>query len=360
MSDREPQKVKGREGWYANFRLDGQRFRYRLAATSKVAARQELKEDHARLILKAKEEAKQNFTMNDAAVAYWEGKAQYDASGAGVIRPTLMRFMDQLGSDKMLSEIEPVDIGRYVISARKKFANDTVNTHLKVFRAFLNWSRKNLKASVPDITWGDYFLAYRETDNSLPLEEIEAIADHAAPHLRPIILTALYTGFRRSNVLNLRWEEINLQDRVITLRVKSAKPGGKIHTKPIIEPLFLLLVGIDPRKSGHVFLYKGQPVKNVKRAFDTAKRRAGITGPFRFHDIRHSVGTAAQYSTSDIEGVRLLLGHEDLATTKRYIHAGVDYQRRILERTFASSHPVPSKRTTKRTIKEKGPAENVS
>ena len=334
MKQPEPQRRADRAGWHANFYIRGRRYRFRLEGVNKEDAQEELQGIHERLTQSSKNADKGQYTINDAAVAYWDGKAQFLAAGAPVIRSVILSFMDQLGADMLLSEIEPKDIGGYVAAKRKCFANDTINTHLKQFRAFLNWSDKHLGAAVPAITWGDYFLPYRETDNALPIETVKRIADHAAPHLKPIILTALYTGFRKSNVLNLTWEQVDLGARLITVRVKSKRPGGKLHHQPIVLPLHTLLLDLGPKESGPVFTYNGGPILNIKRAWDTAKRKAGIKGPFRFHDIRHSTATATMQRSGDIKGVKEMLGHADIKTTERYLHADVGRRRAVLSQTF--------------------------
>lgn len=356
----EPQVWKGRKGWYANFRFNGKRFRFRLKATSKVAARQELREFFASLTIAEDEAGRGNYTMNDAAVLYWEGKAQFIAAGPGVVYPALLQFRDFVGSDTMLASIKPADIGRYVARKRQTLANDTVNTHLKWVRAMLNWCRDDLEALVPKIKWKDYFLPEKETDNSLPPETVESIADHAAAHLRPIILAALYTGLRKGNILRMRWEQVDLPNRIITIRVKSKKPEGKILHVPIIDPMYVLLLNQGPQDHGWIFMWQGKVMASIKTSFATAKKNAGITGAFRFHDIRHSTATAMMRASGDIHAVKKALGHANIETTERYLHADVSDQRTILEHTFSGSHDAPSKAATKAATPKEGPANNVS
>jgi integrase len=51
----------------------------------------------------------------------------------------------------------------------------------------------------------------------LTQDEFEKLLDACAPHLRPVVLTAYYTGMRRDEILNLTWDEVDLKDGFIRL-----------------------------------------------------------------------------------------------------------------------------------------------
>ena len=61
-------------------------------------------------------------------------------------------------------------------------------------------------------------------------------------------------------------------------------------------------------------------MSEVRKAFKTALKEAGITN-FRFHDLRHTVGTRMADAKVPITAVCDILGHADVRTTMRYAHA---------------------------------------
>lgn len=73
--------------------------------------------------------------------------------------------------------------------------------------------------------------------------------------------------------------------------------------------------------SGYVFINprSGMPYKNIRKSFKTALKKARIEN-FRFHDLRHTVGTRLVSGGSDLQTVKEFLAHSDLKTTQRYIH----------------------------------------
>jgi integrase len=58
------------------------------------------------------------------------------------------------------------------------------------------------------------------------------------------LITAICTGLRAQNVMQLDWSEIDMQARMITVRIKSKKPRGRELSIPIAQPLFLELANL--------------------------------------------------------------------------------------------------------------------
>jgi len=68
-----------------------------------------------------------------------------------------------------------------------------------------------------------------------------------------------------------------------------------------------------------VFTYRGNPLKDVRSAFENACKRAGIK-KLRFHDLRHTFATRLVLSGVDLATVSKLLGHSSIQRTMRYAH----------------------------------------
>ena len=66
-----------------------------------------------------------------------------------------------------------------------------------------------------------------------------------------------------------------------------------------------------------VFLYKDKPIRDVKRAFDTARRRAEITN-LRLHDLRHTASTNLRWAGVDATTAMKIVGHKSERMHRRY------------------------------------------
>jgi integrase len=154
----------------------------------------------------------------------------------------------------------------------------------------------------------------------ISIEECRELIDACEPHLRPIVITALNTGMRKSEVLKLEWDKhVDLKHNFITLdRTKN----GERREIPINETLRHTLTGLTRRVDIPYVFYSqetGKPYQSVKRSFGTALKRSKIKD-FHFHDLRHTFASQLIMAGVDITTVSRLLGHKSLKMTLRYSH----------------------------------------
>src|SRR5262249_10532257 len=121
-----------------------------------------------------------------------------------------------------------------------------------------------------------------------PAEEVQLLTQ-CAPHLKPLVVTALHTGFRASELLSLTWGDIDFRRRVITVRAGYAKTGES-RSIPMNDVLTTTLqaVKMETATEGAVFRTpRGGPYRNFRTAFERAVQQAGLED-FTFHDLRHT------------------------------------------------------------------------
>lgn len=163
---------------------------------------------------------------------------------------------------------------------------------------------------------------YRETSRSryLTLEEIPKFWDALRaekPLFRDFFLICLFTGARKSNVLRMRAEELNLDQQIWTI------PDPK-NGEPCVVHLPERAVQIlrTKARSGWIFPSPGPrgsggPLKDPKAAWNRIREKSGITD-LNMHDLRRSLGSwqAAQGASMAIIGKSL--GHKSLSSTEIY------------------------------------------
>jgi integrase len=138
---------------------------------------------------------------------------------------------------------------------------------------------------------------------------------------QPILIFARHTGLRMSNVLELTWEQVDLNSRRVL--VQETKNG-----EPLAIPLCQLLCDTltfarknDPSMT-RVFpseLKLESFKQRVRRAFKAACKEAGIKD-FRWHDLRHDFASQLVQRGVGLYTVQKLLGHKDSRMTQRYAH----------------------------------------
>jgi integrase len=166
-------------------------------------------------------------------------------------------------------------------------------------------------------------------------------------------------GLRRGELMGLRWKDIDLDTRVMTVRgqlqwvrpapgkkavptwVQSTK-GRKRKRERLIEDFPIELVealktwrkvqaaerlrfGKNWHGGDYVFTTKdGNPLnpRNLYRGFKAGLRRAGLPETMTMHDLRHCAGSMMLADGENIEAVREVLGHSSRSVTERiYAHA---------------------------------------
>lgn len=153
----------------------------------------------------------------------------------------------------------------------------------------------------------------------LSKDECGKLINASNARLKPIAITAINTGMRKSEILNLTWDQVDLKHGFILLDVTK---NGERREIPINETLRTTLKGIVRRlDTPHVFYVKktGVPYQDIKRSFASACRTAGIRD-FRFHDLRHTFASQLVMAGVDLTTVKELLGHKSLTMTLRYAH----------------------------------------
>lgn len=183
--------------------------------------------------------------------------------------------------------------------------------------------------------------------------EIEALLKVCAPHLKPIVEMALFTGMRRGELLSLKWEQIR-RGFIYRHQTKSGKP----RQIPINERLSEVLREVRKRnqlKSPYVFgRNDGQRFGDIKESFNSACRKAGIED-FRFHDLRPTFASHLVMKGVSLKAVQELLGHTTIQMTMRYSHLSQGH----LEKAVAMLNSLPTGKETVNFCIGVGKAENL-
>jgi len=151
---------------------------------------------------------------------------------------------------------------------------------------------------------------------------LEAILGGFPDHVHPMVLLLMNTGMRRGEMFNLRWQDVDFNNKRITVVGNTSKTGQTRYI-PLNDEAFRVLdiwQRQTKRQSGHVFVGKnGQRFTNIDKAWKVLLRDAKIHD-FRMHDLRHHFASRLVSAGVDLNSVRELLGHTDIKMTLRYAH----------------------------------------
>ena len=286
-----------------------------------------------------------DITFEQAGILFFENVGKYHQNAKGTYEK-----INQLKPffNKALSEITHQDLMEYVAHFRDLGRKpSTINRNLTVLSSIINFCHdRNYRT--PNIKISLY-KQKEPAENIKYLENWEVaqkIIDRASPHLKPIIYTALYTGMRKSNILGLKWDNLDFTNDLINIHVKDKNViGGKNLSIPMIPQLKEILLK-QPKINEFVFNYKEHPLKQIEGAwrniFYKRKDEHTFTKELKdkdlpyitFHTLRHTAATWILKKTGNLRITQEILGHANIKTTLKYAHVLDSEKRKALAETF--------------------------
>ncbi len=172
----------------------------------------------------------------------------------------------------------------------------------------------------------------------LPEEEPRLMAALSGPraHLKPLVIVALGTGMRQGEQLRLTWDRVDFSRRVLVLTKTKTKDREVPMNPEVVKTLFAL----RSRSKGQEYVFVNERtktrIKEVKKAFGTALKIAGIKG-LVWHDLRATFGTRLGEAGYDAFTIAALMGHSQIQTTQRYVRATERNKRAAVEAVMLDS-----------------------
>ena len=230
-----------------------------------------------------------------------------------------LRYLNQHLADKMLDEINRHLIER--IKAHKLSTgakNSTVNRTIAVLRGILiaahrEWEWLENHPIVKLLPVKD------ERVRWLTHEEVARLFAELPPLTKAMAQFSLATGLRASNVIHLKWSNVDLQKRTAWIDANETKSGKSIAV-PLNDDALSALRSQIGKHEISVFTYAGKPVNVVNNdTWRNALKRAGIEN-FRYHDLRHTWASWHIQNGTPLHVLKELGGWSDLKMVLRYAH----------------------------------------
>lgn len=217
-----------------------------------------------------------------------------------------------------LSAIRRVDIQRYITKRIGEVSAHSVQKELNILKHLLSLSveweiiqfnpAQGIKP--PKVPAGRV--------RYLQPSELKLLIESSPSWLQPIIALAVTTGMRRSEILNLRWLDVDMAHKRVLLPQTKNGDGRIVYLNRIA---FTVLMSLQPSSETKPTdkLFPDITPNQVSVAFHRVCVDVEIAD-FRFHDLRHTAASWLRMQGADIHTVAQLLGHKDLRMAARYQH----------------------------------------
>ncbi len=312
--DRGITQRKGREGWWVRLYVDGRERWYRCDTKSQAKAlygRVKAEQREGRYFEKAK------------AVPFREIAEEYlkivdsRRSRKGDDHSRMKRWVSAFG-DQDAATISARQIERVLAELQDEGRKPaTLIRHLTVLKATFNRAKRlglirdNPAVLVKTGKPNNVLVRYLTPDQESRLLDLLPVAYH------PVVIMAMHTGLRQGELLKLTWADIDWNVGVLTIQEPKADERQRIPMNSTVVGLLSTLK--EKGLPGPLDPVFGHDARYLRRAFDRAVKRAGLT-PFRFHDLRHTFASRLAMQGANDRTLMALGRWKSPAMLSRYAH----------------------------------------
>lgn len=235
----------------------------------------------------------------------------------------------QLSCNQIMRE----DVQKFLLG-RAKVARYSANQDLRCLRAMFNWGRKQGLVETNPTEGIEFFPVEKRRKYVPQSEDIAKVVAMADDETKDYLWTIHDTMGRMSEVNRLVWDDIDFENRTVTLYTRK-KRGGNLTPRaiPMTNRLYRLLKRRHQlRDKGKPWVFwhrywsrkegrwKEGPYIDRKKIMGTLCKKAGVPY-FRYHALRHAGASRLDAENVPLGAIQSLLGHENRTTTEIYLHS---------------------------------------
>lgn len=240
-----------------------------------------------------------------------------------IIFKTFMPFL----RGAYVNEISSETIDTYKTKRLKEISPVSVNIELRMLKAAFSTAKRWQLVERNPVEGVPFARIPEQQPLSLTRQDFEKLL--ACIHedwFRQVVVFAVSTGLRRGEILNLRWQDVDLTGRTLSIQTNERfiTKHGKRRIIPLNETAFLILTsrhGKNP--SEYCFTLNDKPIYDgwVSHLFKRYVRAANLSNTrLRFHSLRHSFCTWLVEAGVPLPHVQALVGHSSVTVTEGYSH----------------------------------------
>jgi integrase len=237
----------------------------------------------------------------------------------------MARWLEPYWNGRVFSAVTDDDVRMVVEEKKRGTSASNANHYLKFIKSLFNRSVEWKWVPANPVKMKPYKVNNRRV-RFLSEQEFGRLMAELPPHLRVMAEFSVLTGLRRSNVTGLKWDNVDLERRLLWVSSENYK-SGRDHGIPLSDRAIEILVGEKGSHCAYVFTYSGRPVHQVNtKAWKKALQRAGVQN-FRWHDLRHTFASYHAMNGTPLLTLKALGGWQSLEMVNRYAHLSAEGSR---------------------------------
>ena len=223
----------------------------------------------------------------------------------------------------LIDNVSAKDIHQYIGGQQGQVGTCTINRDLAFLSCVFNYAINVLEMVKKNPVYGIPRNKEPRRIKFFSGREFELIFNSLPGWMKPIVLFARNTGLRVSNIVNLRWDQISLENRMLFIDAEETKNSENLGL-PLNRIAYEILEGRIEISSKNKRVFSMNDGSNLNRntiskRFKKACVQAGYP-EYRFHDLRHDFCSRLVQKGVDLYRVKQLAGHKYIETTQGYAH----------------------------------------
>lgn len=276
-----------------------------------------------------------------------------------------LEFVDGVGSGCQPTDIDQVNIRKFVVSLHGRNTSTSIARKLSALRTFFKYLQrsgvisKDPSEGIRGPKVSKNIPVFLTVDEVFLLLETPAEQDTFMTRDKAIMELLYSTGMRVAELVSRNLADLDFDTEMLRVRGK----GDKERLVPVGRPAMEAIISWLPQRE-RLIIARGErgrqiekeamflngrggrlSTRSVERMVKTYGERAGIAQTVTPHALRHSFATHLLEMGADLRSVQELLGHASLSTTQRYTHVTLD---RLAE-VYDKAHPMAGSSNRKKT-----------
>ena len=329
-----PGLFKKNNNWFMDFWYRGKRYRRKISPDKRQA---ELALKKVKVSIAENKffdvKKQQRILFKEMTKEYIERYSRLNKRSTGRDDTSLKHLIPYF-KNKYIFEVSPQSIEDYKAKRLNDgMAKSTVNRELALLKHIYTKAIEWGKITENPVKKVKLFKEDNQRVRYLEKGEITMLLNTCKGYLQPIVITALYTGMRLSELLNLIWDDIDFNRGIITVKITKNNEKRYLPMNTELRNVLEYLKKNCNLDSPYVFCNnKGDRFAKftISHRFNKVIKELGIKN-FRFHDLRHTFASHLIMSGADIVTIQRLLGHKTLAMTLRYSHLSPNFMQSTVE-----------------------------
>lgn len=237
-----------------------------------------------------------------------------------------LRHLLTISGDCLLTQLTPQHIDKYKSERLKAVTATTVNVEIRGLRAVMNIALRWKMVESNPFSGVQLLKVAEQAPTFFSKDDFQKLVSIISEGwLKEMVLLSALTGMRRGETINLRWQDVDLDRKLIHIQSNATfkTKKGKRRTIPISDVAYHLL-NMRSKKSTCEYVFSLNE-KRVNESFVSHKfkdyiRIAKLNDKLHWHSIRHSFASWLVQDGVSLYEVQRLLGHSDIAVTEVYSH----------------------------------------